>query len=80
MPVARRGDLAAHCLNHNDRATFTRRIEDIGSLVTIAAFEPGRAPRGYTVLTAPAPFTRNGVLRWWERGRSRSALWPMTIR
>jgi len=46
-------DLLAHCLKNNSAAAFDRWLSDATSVVTIAEVEPGYAPLGYAVLTAP---------------------------
>lgn len=46
-------DLVAHCLRHNDPASFAAWLGDAGSVVTVAETEPHHAPIGYAVLTAP---------------------------
>ena len=47
------GDLLAHCLKNNSVATFDRWLIDDTSVVTLALVDPGGAPLGYSVLTAP---------------------------
>jgi GNAT superfamily N-acetyltransferase len=46
-------DLVAHCLKHNTSDVFAAWTTDPATIVTIAEIEPGHAPIGYTVLTAP---------------------------
>jgi ribosomal protein S18 acetylase RimI-like enzyme len=47
------GDLLAHCLKNNSVETFDRWLRDDASVVTVAEVDPGAAPLGYAVLTAP---------------------------
>ncbi len=47
------GDLLAHCLKNNSVATFDRWLADEASVATLALVDPGGAPLGYSVLTAP---------------------------
>jgi ribosomal protein S18 acetylase RimI-like enzyme len=46
-------DIVAHCLKNTGVELFTRWTTDPSTIVTIAEHEPGHAPIGYTVLTAP---------------------------
>ncbi|KQN30406.1 acetyltransferase [Sphingomonas sp. Leaf34] len=46
-------DIVAHCTTKNNIATFEAWLDDPATIVTIAEQEPGHAPIGYTVLTAP---------------------------
>ena len=46
-------DLVAHCRTRNTPETFAAWTNDLAAIVTIAEHEPGHAPLGYTVLTAP---------------------------
>ena len=46
-------DIVAHCTTKNSIATFETWLSDLATIVTLAEYEPGHAPIGYTVLTAP---------------------------
>ncbi len=46
-------DIVAHCTTKNSVATFETWLSDPTTIVTLAEYEPGHAPIGYTVLTAP---------------------------
>jgi len=46
-------DIVAHCTQKNSIATFAAWLDDPATIVTLAEYEPGHAPIGYTVLTAP---------------------------
>jgi diamine N-acetyltransferase len=46
-------DIVAHCTTKNSVATFETWLSDPATIVTLAEYEPGHAPIGYTVLTAP---------------------------
>ena len=46
-------DIVAHCTTKNSIATFDAWLDDPATIVRIAEQEPGHAPIGYTVLTAP---------------------------
>ena len=46
-------DIVAHCTIKNSIATFETWLADPATIVTLAEHEPGHAPIGYTVLTAP---------------------------
>ena len=46
-------DLVAHCLKNNSAAVFAKWLADPATVVTVAEIEPGFAPIGYAVLTAP---------------------------
>ena len=46
-------DIVAHCTMKNSIATFETWLADPATIVTLAEYEPGHAPIGYTVLTAP---------------------------
>jgi len=46
-------DIVAHCTMKNGVATFETWLGDPATIVTLAEYEPGHAPIGYTVLTAP---------------------------
>ncbi len=46
-------DIVAHCLKNTSVELFVRWTTDPTTIVTIAEHEPGHAPIGYTVLTAP---------------------------
>ncbi|PTW44344.1 acetyltransferase (GNAT) family protein [Sphingomonas faeni] len=46
-------DIVAHCTMKNSIATFETWLSDPATIVTLAEYEPGHAPIGYTVLTAP---------------------------
>jgi ribosomal protein S18 acetylase RimI-like enzyme len=46
-------DIVAHCTVKNSIAAFETWLGDPATIVTLAEYEPGRAPIGYTVLTAP---------------------------
>ncbi|RZM19343.1 MAG: GNAT family N-acetyltransferase [Sphingomonas sp.] len=46
-------DIVAHCTRNNSIAAFETWLSDPATIVTLAEYEPGHAPIGYTVLTAP---------------------------
>jgi ribosomal protein S18 acetylase RimI-like enzyme len=46
-------DIEAHCTRNNSVAAFERWLDDPATIVTLAEYEPGEMPLGYTVLTAP---------------------------
>ncbi len=46
-------DIVAHCTRNNSIAAFETWLVDPATIVTLAEYEPGHAPIGYTVLTAP---------------------------
>ena len=46
-------DIVAHCTRNNSIAAFETWLADPATIVTLAEYEPGHAPIGYTVLTAP---------------------------
>ena len=46
-------DIVAHCTTKNSIAAFETWLDDPATIVTLAEYEPGHAPIGYTVLTAP---------------------------
>lgn len=46
-------DIVAHCTTKNSIAVFEDWLADPATVVTLAEYEPGHAPIGYTVLTAP---------------------------
>ena len=46
-------DIVAHCTTKNSIAAFETWLSDPATIVTLAEYEPGHAPIGYTVLTAP---------------------------
>ena len=46
-------DIVAHCTMKNSIAAFETWLDDPATIVTLAEYEPGHAPIGYTVLTAP---------------------------
>ncbi len=46
-------DIVAHCTRNNSVAAFETWLSDPATIVTLAEYEPGHAPIGYTVLTAP---------------------------
>ena len=46
-------DIVAHCTRNNSIAAFDTWLSDPSTIVTLAEYEPGHAPIGYTVLTAP---------------------------
>ncbi|KQN05928.1 MULTISPECIES: GNAT family N-acetyltransferase [Sphingomonas] len=46
-------DIVAHCTIKNSIAAFETWLGDPATIVTLAEYEPGNAPIGYTVLTAP---------------------------
>ncbi|MEG3082314.1 GNAT family N-acetyltransferase [Sphingomonas sp. PB2P12] len=46
-------DIVAHCTMKNSIATFETWLADPATIVTMAEYEPGHAPIGYTVLAAP---------------------------
>ncbi|RXD06865.1 GNAT family N-acetyltransferase [Sphingomonas sp. UV9] len=46
-------DIIAHCTTKNSIAVFETWLADPATIVTLAEYEPGHAPIGYTVLTAP---------------------------
>jgi ribosomal protein S18 acetylase RimI-like enzyme len=46
-------DIVAHCARNNSVAAFETWLSDPATIVTLAEYEPGHAPIGYTVLTAP---------------------------
>ena len=46
-------DLVAHCLKNNSAAVFAKWLADPATVVTVAEIEPGCAPIGAAVLTAP---------------------------
>ncbi len=46
-------DIVAHCTTKNSITTFETWLSDPATIVTLAEYEPGHAPIGYTVLTAP---------------------------
>ncbi len=46
-------DIVAHCTMKNSIAAFETWLADPATIVTLAEYEPGHAPIGYTVLTAP---------------------------
>lgn len=46
-------DLIAHCCTHNTVARFADWLADPATVITLAEHEPGHAPIGYTVVTAP---------------------------
>ena len=46
-------DIVAHCTTKNSIATFETWLADSATIVTLAEYERGHAPIGYTVLTAP---------------------------
>ncbi|QCB42929.1 GNAT family N-acetyltransferase [Sphingomonas sp. PAMC26645] len=46
-------DIVAHCTRNNSIAAFDTWLSDPLTIVTLAEYEPGHAPTGYTVLTAP---------------------------
>ena len=46
-------DIVAHCTTKNSTAVFETWLADPATIVTLAKHEPGHAPIGYTVLTAP---------------------------
>ncbi len=45
-------DIVAHCTAKNSIAAFETWLSDPATIVTLAEYEPGHAPIGYTVLTA----------------------------
>ena len=46
-------DIVAHCTTKNSIAVFETWLADPATIVTLAEYEPGHAPIGYTVLTTP---------------------------
>ncbi|MDD1450536.1 GNAT family N-acetyltransferase [Sphingomonas sp. H160509] len=46
-------DIVAHCTRNNSIAAFDTWLSDPSTIVTLAEYEPGQAPIGYTVLTVP---------------------------
>ncbi len=46
-------DIVAHCTTKNSIAVFEAWLSDPRTIVTLAEYEPGHAPIGYTVITAP---------------------------
>ncbi len=46
-------DIVAHCTVKNSIAAFETWLADPATIVTLAEYEPGHAPIGYTVLTTP---------------------------
>ncbi|HXH15852.1 MAG TPA: GNAT family N-acetyltransferase [Sphingomonas sp.] len=46
-------DIIAHCTTKNSIAVFETWLADPRTIVTLAEYEPGHAPIGYSVLTAP---------------------------
>jgi len=46
-------DIVAHCTRNNSIAAVETWLSDPAKIVTLAEYEPGHAPIGYTVLTAP---------------------------
>ncbi|WP_380779431.1 GNAT family N-acetyltransferase [Sphingomonas sp. R86520] len=46
-------DIVAHCTRKNSIAAFETWLGDPATIVTLAEYEPGHAPIGYTVLTVP---------------------------
>ncbi len=46
-------DIVAHCAANSSPAAFAKWLADPHSAVSIAEYDSGRAPIGYTVLTAP---------------------------
>ncbi len=46
-------DIVDHCTTKNSIATFETWLADPATIVTLAEYELGQAPIGYTVLTAP---------------------------
>ncbi len=46
-------DIIGHCARNNNHAVFETWLSDPQTVVTLAEYEPGHAPIGYTVLTSP---------------------------
>ncbi len=47
-------DIVDHCTRNNSVAVFEAWLDDPATIVTLAEYEPGHAPIGYSVLTKPA--------------------------
>ena len=54
-------DIVAHCAANSSPVAFSGYIADQRTIVTIAEFETGYAPIGYTVLTTPDLPVATGV-------------------